>query len=173
MQSVRRITFGLTLTGSRLGTGNSWASATASTRTTILAPALSSGPRIKCSLLRAETRNWISRWSWRRLLWKTSISSSGNSIPTSISIRESSTRPSGFHRKCSPFCSPFRGPWDLARWEEMLQDPQQKIARLRQIYTGHDARDFVPIEKRGLHTPVATGNQELPEEAAVETRGCP
>jgi citrate synthase len=38
----------------------------------------------------------------------------------------------------------------LAQWEEMLQDPEQKIARPRQLYTGHDARDFVPIEKRGL-----------------------
>jgi citrate synthase len=44
----------------------------------------------------------------------------------------------------------------LAQWEEMLQDPEQKIARPRQIYTGHDARDFVPIEKRGLRTPVGS-----------------
>ncbi len=40
----------------------------------------------------------------------------------------------------------------LAQWEEMLQDPEQKIARPRQLYTGHDARDFVSIEKRGLRT---------------------
>lgn len=40
----------------------------------------------------------------------------------------------------------------LAQWEEMLQDPEQKIARPRQIYTGYDARNFVPIEKRGLAT---------------------
>jgi citrate synthase len=37
----------------------------------------------------------------------------------------------------------------LAQWQEMLMDPEQKIARPRQIYTGYDARDFVPIEKRG------------------------
>ena len=37
----------------------------------------------------------------------------------------------------------------LAQWQEMLEDPEQKIARPRQIYTGHEARDFVPIEKRG------------------------
>jgi citrate synthase len=36
----------------------------------------------------------------------------------------------------------------LAQWEEMLQDPEQKIARPRQIYTGHDARDWVPMENR-------------------------
>jgi citrate synthase len=29
----------------------------------------------------------------------------------------------------------------LAQWEEMLMDPEQKIARPRQIYTGPDARD--------------------------------
>jgi len=30
------------------------------------------------------------------------------------------------------------------------RDPEQKIARPRQIYIGRDVRDFVPIEKRGL-----------------------
>jgi citrate synthase len=38
----------------------------------------------------------------------------------------------------------------LAQWQEMLTDPEQKIARPRQIYIGHDVRDFVPIEKRGI-----------------------
>jgi citrate synthase len=38
----------------------------------------------------------------------------------------------------------------LAQWQEMLEDPEQKIARPRQIYTGHDVREFVPIEKRGV-----------------------
>jgi citrate synthase len=37
----------------------------------------------------------------------------------------------------------------LAQWQEMLQDPEQKIARPRQIYIGEDRRDFVPIEQRG------------------------
>jgi citrate synthase len=30
----------------------------------------------------------------------------------------------------------------------MLCDAEQKIARPRQIFTGHDVRDFVPIEQR-------------------------
>ena len=38
----------------------------------------------------------------------------------------------------------------LAQWQEMLLDAEQKIARPRQIYTGYEARDFVPIEKRGV-----------------------
>jgi len=37
----------------------------------------------------------------------------------------------------------------LAQWQEMLQDPDQKISRPRQIYTGEDRRDFVPITLRG------------------------
>jgi citrate synthase len=37
----------------------------------------------------------------------------------------------------------------LAQWQEMLQDPEQKIARPRQIYIGADTRDFVPITLRG------------------------
>jgi len=36
----------------------------------------------------------------------------------------------------------------LAQWEEMLGDAEQKIARPRQIYTGHECRDWVPFEKR-------------------------
>ncbi len=36
----------------------------------------------------------------------------------------------------------------LAQWVEMLDDPEQKIARPRQLYLGRDTRDYVPIEKR-------------------------
>jgi len=36
----------------------------------------------------------------------------------------------------------------LAQWQELLEDPEQKIARPRQLYVGHDLREFVPIEKR-------------------------
>jgi citrate synthase len=36
----------------------------------------------------------------------------------------------------------------LAQWQEMITDPEQKIARPRQIYIGRDVRDFVPTEKR-------------------------
>jgi len=38
----------------------------------------------------------------------------------------------------------------LAQWQEMISDPEQKIARPRQIYTGHRARQFLPIERRVL-----------------------
>jgi citrate synthase len=45
------------------------------------------------------------------------------------------------------FAIPRTSGW-LAQWEEMLLDPEQKIARPRQVFVGHDKRDFVPIEKR-------------------------
>ncbi len=37
----------------------------------------------------------------------------------------------------------------LSQWQEMLTDPEQKIARPRQIWIGHETREWVPIEKRG------------------------
>ncbi len=43
----------------------------------------------------------------------------------------------------------------LAQWQEMIEDPEQKIARPRQIYVGHDKRDFVPIEQRSGHAMAA------------------
>jgi citrate synthase len=36
----------------------------------------------------------------------------------------------------------------VAQWEEMVLDSEQKIARPRQIYTGHERRDYVPFDKR-------------------------
>ena len=36
----------------------------------------------------------------------------------------------------------------LAQWGELLTDPEQRIARPRQIYLGADQRDFTPIDKR-------------------------
>jgi citrate synthase len=41
-----------------------------------------------------------------------------------------------------------RLPGWIAQWEEMLIDPEQKIARPRQIYTGADERPFVPMAER-------------------------
>jgi citrate synthase len=37
----------------------------------------------------------------------------------------------------------------VAQWEEMLLDPEQKIARPRQIYIGSPTRDYVPMGNRG------------------------
>src|SRR5579859_2589649 len=46
------------------------------------------------------------------------------------------------------FAIPRTSGW-IAQWEEMLLDPEQKIARPRQIYLGHDTRHYVPMEERG------------------------
>jgi citrate synthase len=36
----------------------------------------------------------------------------------------------------------------VAQWNEMIQDPHQKIGRPRQLYTGEPRRPYVPISKR-------------------------
>ena len=41
-----------------------------------------------------------------------------------------------------------RTPGWLAQWAELVQDKEQKIARPKQIYTGHRSRDFVPMADR-------------------------
>jgi citrate synthase len=45
------------------------------------------------------------------------------------------------------FAIPRTAGW-MAQWEEMLTDPEQKIARPRQIYVGSPKRDYVPRDKR-------------------------
>jgi citrate synthase len=45
------------------------------------------------------------------------------------------------------FAIPRTSGW-IAQWEEMLLDPEQKIARPRQIYMGHDQRPYVPLDHR-------------------------
>ena len=45
------------------------------------------------------------------------------------------------------FAIPRTAGW-LAQWQEMLGDPEQKIARPRQLYVGSGRRDVVPIGRR-------------------------
>ena len=37
----------------------------------------------------------------------------------------------------------------VAQWNEMIEDPAQKIGRPRQLYTGYTKRAYMPVEKRG------------------------
>ena len=37
----------------------------------------------------------------------------------------------------------------IAQWKEMIEDPEQKIGRPRQLYTGPTERDYTPRSKRG------------------------
>ncbi len=45
------------------------------------------------------------------------------------------------------FAIPRTSGW-LAQWEEAVLDPEQKIARPRQIYIGPKRRDYIPMEER-------------------------
>ena len=36
----------------------------------------------------------------------------------------------------------------ISQWKEMIEDPQQKIGRPRQLYTGRPGRAFVPLNRR-------------------------
>ena len=36
----------------------------------------------------------------------------------------------------------------IAQWKEMIEDPNQKIGRPRQLYMGHASRDYMPIDQR-------------------------
>jgi citrate synthase len=51
------------------------------------------------------------------------------------------------------FAIPRTTGW-LAQWSELVTDPEQKIARPRQIWIGHETRQFIPMEQR---VPVAAG----------------
>ena len=44
------------------------------------------------------------------------------------------------------FAIPRTAGW-LAQWQEMITDPEQKIARPRQLYTGHEVRDMAGVKK--------------------------
>jgi len=46
------------------------------------------------------------------------------------------------------FAIPRTSGW-IAQWEEMLTDPDQKLARPKQVYLGAETRDYVPMDKRG------------------------
>src|SRR5258707_1889374 len=49
------------------------------------------------------------------------------------------------------FAIPRTAGW-LAQWQELIVDPEQKITRPRQVYTGCEEREFVPMEKRTAAT---------------------
>jgi citrate synthase len=55
------------------------------------------------------------------------------------------------------FAIPRTAGW-LAQWQELITDPEQKISRPRQIYSGEDLRRYVAMQKR-------TGAPARPEAA--------
>jgi citrate synthase len=55
------------------------------------------------------------------------------------------------------FAIPRTAGW-LAQWLEGIQDPEQKIARPRQIYVGPEERTYIPIDGRTLAKPASAVN---------------
>jgi citrate synthase len=55
----------------------------------------------------------------------------------------------GFPTEMFPvlFAIPRTSGW-LSQWAEMVRDPEQKIARPRQVFLGENERSWIPIEKR-------------------------
>jgi citrate synthase len=55
----------------------------------------------------------------------------------------------GFPMEMFPvlFAIPRTSGW-MAQWAELLTDEEQRIARPKQVYTGYDARPYVPAEQR-------------------------
>jgi citrate synthase len=48
----------------------------------------------------------------------------------------------------TPLFALGRMPGWIAQWREMMTDPQTKISRPRQVYTGSKQRQYVPVEDR-------------------------
>ncbi|GIG40392.1 citrate synthase [Cellulomonas phragmiteti] len=51
-------------------------------------------------------------------------------------------------RMFTPLFALGRMPGWIAQWREMMNDPQTKIGRPRQVYTGATERAYVPVERR-------------------------
>jgi citrate synthase len=51
-------------------------------------------------------------------------------------------------RMFTPLFALGRMPGWIAQWREMMTDPQTKIGRPRQVYSGSPERTFVPVEER-------------------------
>ena len=61
--------------------------------------------------------------------------------------RKEASRAAAFSQRDLPMTRLFQTGW-LAQWREMIEDPEQKIARPRQVFTGAERRDYVPMEQR-------------------------
>jgi citrate synthase len=58
------------------------------------------------------------------------------------------------------FAIPRTSGW-IAQWLEMVQDPETKIARPRQIYTGSREQSYVPIGEREKKSEKPRGQTNL------------
>jgi citrate synthase len=67
------------------------------------------------------------------------------------------------------FAIPRTSGW-IAQWLEMVTDPETKIARPRQIYTGSREQSYVPIEQREKKSEKPTGETNLIDPARNKAR---
>jgi citrate synthase len=67
------------------------------------------------------------------------------------------------------FAIPRTSGW-IAQWLEMVTDPETKIARPRQIYTGSREQSYVPIEQREQRSEKPTGETNLIDPARNKAR---
>jgi citrate synthase len=67
------------------------------------------------------------------------------------------------------FAIPRTSGW-IAQWLEMVQDPETKIARPRQIYTGSREQSYMPIEKREKKSEKPTAPTNLIDPARNRAR---
>ena len=137
----------------RTSTRSCSASAIASTRTTIRAPACCATAVTRCSTSSASrtSRCSISRWSWRR-------SRSNDDYFISRKLYPNVDFYSGIILKAMGFpTSMFTVLFAIARtvgwvaqWTEMIEDPDTKIGRPRQLFTGSPERHYVADRTAGL-----------------------
>ena len=104
----------------------------------------SSGSPTWCSRSPARTRCSTSRSSSSGSRWRTTTSSARKLYPNVDFYSGLIYQAMGFPVEMFPvlFAIPRTAGW-IAQWEEMLLDPEQKIARPRQIYIGPAQRDYV------------------------------
>jgi citrate synthase len=56
----------------------------------------------------------------------------------------------------------------LAQWKEMIEDPDQRISRPRQLYTGATRRPYVPVQQRSSTNNVAPSVEKpMPSEVQI------
>ena len=60
----------------------------------------------------------------------------------------------------------------IAQWKEMIEDPDQKIGRPRQLYTGAPRRDYLPISRAEISAArcPSGGRPSTPVSGAVDRR---
>ena len=95
------------------------------------------------------------KWSWSASFFRTITSSSASSIPTSISIPASSSAPWGLPvAMFTPVFAVARTVGWVAHWNEMIADPETRLFRPRQLYTGSGERPPVPLADRAARCPL-------------------